>query len=157
MVLTEIDKKIIRILQEDFPLSPNPYQDLAKKLEIEETFLLKRIEFFIDDGIIRRFGAAVKHREIGYEANAMVVWQVEDTRTKEVGKIMAGFEEVSHCYERPTYPQWQYNLFTMVHGKSKEECEEIAKKIAHSVGVWDYRLLYSSQEFKKTSMRYFCE
>ncbi|WP_026477224.1 siroheme decarboxylase subunit beta [Alkaliphilus transvaalensis] len=157
MVLRDLDKEIIRALQEDFPLSSEPYRELAESLGIEEDLLLDRIRVYLDEGIIRRFGAAIKHREMGFKANAMVVWQVEPQLTKEVGKVMASFPEVSHCYERPTFPQWPYNLFTMVHGKTHEACEDIASQIAKAVNVDNYRLLYSSKEFKKTSMKYFCE
>lgn len=154
-MLSELDKKIIRALQEDLPLTSEPYQDIATNLGTTEEELLEKINLFIEQGIIRRFGAAIRHREAGFTANAMVVWNVEDDRTIEIGKKMASFSEVSHCYERPRYPDWPYNLFTMVHGKSREECEQIAKKIANVIDVTNYRLLFSTDELKKTSMKYF--
>jgi len=157
MVISDLDKKIIIALQEDLPLSPHPYRELAEGLGIEEELLLSKIQTYLDEGILRRLGAALKHRRIGYQFNAMVVWRVEPHLTKEVGKIMAGFKEVSHCYERPTYPQWPYNIFTMIHGESREECESIVTGIAKSTGLSDYQLLYSSRELKKSSMKYFCQ
>lgn len=154
-MLSELDKKIVRALQDDLPLTSEPFVEIATKLGITEEELLKKIKTFTEEGIIRRFGAAIRHREAGFTANAMVVWNVEDERTLEVGKMMASFSEVSHCYERPRYPDWPYNLFTMVHGKSREECEQIAKKIAATTNITNYRLLFSTDELKKTSMKYF--
>jgi DNA-binding Lrp family transcriptional regulator len=157
MNLSDLDKNIIKVLQEDLPLSPRPYKDLAEKIGIEEELLLSKIQFYIDNGIIRRFGSALRHREIGFSANAMVVWKVEPDRTMDAGRIMAEFKEVSHCYERPTYPGWPYNLFTMVHGQTPEECENIADCISKKTGLSEYKLLYSNKELKKTSMKYFVE
>lgn len=157
MSISELDKCIIRALQEDLPLSPEPFKKLAEDLGIEEEMLLKKVQFFLDSGMMRRFGATLRHQKVGFKANAMVVWKIPPSRSKEVGHHMAQFAEVSHCYERPTYPDWPYNLFTMIHATSKEECHTIAKKIALTVGFFDYDLLFSSHELKKVSMRYFCE
>lgn len=156
-MLNELDKKIIRRLQEDLPLCQEPYNEIAQELGIDEALLFSRIEHFIQQGVIRKIGAALKHRELGFQANAMVVWEVEEKRIKEVGKKMAEFQEVSHCYQRPTYPDWPFSLFTMIHGKTQGDCEEIAGKIAYEAKLSSYQLLYSSRELKKTSMRYFCE
>ncbi len=87
----------------------------------------------------------------------MVVWRVPAKQVEKVGKIMATFKEVSHCYERLTYPGWPYNLFTMIHGRTKEECEEVARKISKATDTKDFKLLYSTREFKKVSMKYFVE
>jgi len=156
MCINKIDKKIIRALQEDFPISPEPFKQIAENLDISEKVLLDRIQFFLDSGIMRRFGATLRHHQVGFKYNAMVVWKIPTTYSKEVGHRMAQFSEVSHCYERPTYPDWPYNLFTMIHGTSKDECFNIAKKIALAVGFFDYELLFSSHELKKVSMKYFC-
>jgi len=156
MILSDLEKKIIKILQEDFPLTPNPFRDIAHKLGIEEEFLISKIQTFIDQGIIRRFGAALMHRNLGFKANAMVVCQVPPQLVKKAGENFAKLTVVSHCYERPTFPHWPYNLFTMIHGESVEECEQIAKEMAKSEDIKNYKLLFSSREFKKTSMKYFC-
>ncbi len=157
IAISDLDKKIIRLLQDDLPLDSEPYKVLAEQLNISEADLLSKIEYFLELGIIRRFGAAIRHREAGYTANAMVVWDVDDSIAEELGKKMAQFPEVTHCYQRPRHPGWPYNLFTMVHGTSKEQCYQIADRIAERVGINDFHLLFSTKELKKTSMKYFVE
>ncbi|MBS4025618.1 MAG: AsnC family transcriptional regulator [Clostridia bacterium] len=154
-MFSDLDIKIVRALQEDLPLTSEPFKEIAEELGISEEFLLEKINSFVEQGIIRRFGAAIRHREAGFTANAMVVWDVEDERTVEVGRIMAEFSEVSHCYQRPRYPDWNYNLFTMVHGKNRDQCQEIAEKIAQAADIANFKLLFSTDELKKTSMKYF--
>ena len=154
-MLSELDKAIIRELQDGLPLVSRPFLQLAGKLGLVEDELIERIKKMIDQGLIRRFGAAVRHQDLGFVANAMVVWDVPDELVMEVGGIMAGFEEVSHCYQRPRRPGWPYNLFTMVHGQTKESCERAAGRLAGAAGVESYRLLYSTAELKKSTMRYF--
>ncbi|MFH2012275.1 MAG: siroheme decarboxylase subunit beta [Pseudomonadota bacterium] len=155
MSLTNLDKKIIREIQKDLPITTNPYLNIAEKLGISEENLLKKIQEFIDKGYIRRFGATLRHRKVGINANAMAVWSVPDKDVEKVGKRMASFKEVTHCYERYTIPEWNGNLFTMIHAKTKEECLKIVKKISEETGIKDYELLFSTEEFKKTSMEYF--
>lgn len=157
MHLSNLDKEIIRQLQEDLPITSRPFLDMSTSLNIDEEMLLDRIREFVNRGLIRRFGGALRHRQMGFEANAMIVWQVEEGRAAEVGTKIAEFPEVSHCYERRVHPQWSYNIFSMVHGKSKQDCEILAERIAKAVEVDSYRLLYSSRELKKNSMRYFLE
>ena len=157
MDLSNLDKEIIRQLQEDLPISSRPFLDMSRALNIDEELLLVRIKKFVDKGLIRRFGGALRHRQMGFEANAMIVWQVEESRAAEVGTKISQFSEVSHCYERKVHPQWSYNIFSMVHGKSKQDCEVLAEKISRTVDVDSYKLLYSSRELKKNSMKYFLE
>ena len=156
-MFSSLDINIIRKIQEDLPLVPEPYREIAENLGITESELISKIQEFCNKGIIRRFGATLNHRNIGFKANAMVVWQVPDDRIKEVSEIMVLFSQVSHCYQRPTFPNWPYNIFTMVHGETKEECERIIKEIANDVNINDYNTLYSTHELKKTSMKYFIE
>ena len=156
-MFSPLDINIIRKMQEDLPLVPKPYKVIAQELGIEENELLEKIKEFCDKGIIRRFGATLNHRNIGFKANAMVVWIVPEERIKEVSKIMILFSQVSHCYQRPTFLNWPYNIFTMVHGETKEDCEKIVKEIINSVNINDYSILYSTAELKKSSMRYFIE
>lgn len=156
-MFTLLDKKIIRILQEDIPLISEPYKQMAEELGIEEEVLLHKIKEFTELGIIRRYGSALFHRKIGFQANAMVVWQIDKDRIEKVGKKMATFEKVTHCYERPTSEEWKYNLFTMVHGKTKVECEGIINDISHEIQEKNYEVLYSITELKKNSMRYFLD
>lgn len=154
-MLTELDKAIIRELQGDLPIIPQPYTEIAERLGIAETELLEKISWMQEEGMIRRLGAAIRHREAGFTANAMIVWQVPLEDAEKIGQKLASFPEVTHCYERPSFPGWPYNLFTMVHGQSREECKEIARQLSEKVGVDNYRLLYSTQELKKSSMRYY--
>jgi DNA-binding Lrp family transcriptional regulator len=154
-MLTEIEKKIVKALQNDLPLCPQPFKAIAEEIGISENELLVEIHRLKQQEIIRRFGAIVRHRNLGITANAMVVWRVPKEKSQEIGAIMAAFPEVSHCYERPTYPDWHYNLFTMVHGKSKDECQKVIAQISERTGIKDYKQLYSTRELKKVSMKYF--
>jgi DNA-binding Lrp family transcriptional regulator len=157
-VLSEREKEIIRVLQEGVPIVSRPYHVLAGQLGMSEEELLAAIEDFLRRGIIRRFGAAVRHQDLGYVANAMIVWQVPEERIEEVGGIMAGFQEVTHCYQRPSFPpEWPYNLFTMVHGRKREDCQQIASRLSQAAGIDDYRLIFSTDELKKSGMKYFLE
>lgn len=154
-ILTEQDIKIIRALQDGLPLVNRPFQSMAEKLEMTEDKLIDKVKSFINKGIIRRFGATVRHFNLGFVANAMVVWDVPEEKVYETGRIMAGLKEVTHCYRRPRRPGWPYNLFTVVHGQSREYCDEIAKRLSQATGIINYSLLYSNTELKKSSMRYF--
>ena len=151
----ETEKKFIRLLQGDIPLTARPFREIARRIGISEDRCLEMGREFKAKGYIRRFGATLRHRQAGFNANGMGVWVVPERDRERVGKIMASFKEVTHCYERPAFEGWPYNLFTMIHGRTKEECFEIAGRISKATGITDYRLLFSSREFKKTSMRYF--
>ncbi len=153
--MTDIDKRILSMIQDDIPLSLTPYKEIAEKAGITEKHLIRKIKYFRDKGYIRRFGATLRHREAGIEANGMSVWIVPEKDIERVGRIMASFKEVTHCYQRPTFPDWEYSLFTMIHGKTKEDVEDVARRISERTGIKDYRILYSTREFKKTSMKYF--
>ena len=155
--LTEIDKRIIHELQQDLPVISRPFAEVAEKVGINETQLLEKVREFLANGTIRRFGATLRHQRSGFEANAMVVWEVAPERTEEVGAIFASFREVSHCYQRPALPSWPYRIFTMIHGSSREVCEEIAQRLADAAGVENYQLLFTEEELKKTTMAYFGE
>jgi siroheme decarboxylase len=144
-------------MQENLPLVAQPYKLIAQELGIKEEELLEKIKEFCDNGIIRRFGATLNHRNIGFIANAMVVWIVPERRIKEVSDIMIQFPQVSHCYQRPTFENWPYNIFTMVHGESKEKCEKVINEIITRTNIDKYTILYSTKELKKSSMRYLLE
>lgn len=154
-MLNDLEKALVRELQEGLPLVDRPFQVIAEKLKISEKEVLNKIRNFIDTGVIRRFGAAVRHRELGYVANALVAWRAPEERVREIGQLMASFPEVTHCYKRKSYPGWPYNLYTMLHGHSKEECREKVRRIGDAAGVRERRILFSTAELKKTSMKYF--
>ena len=104
---------------------------------------------------MRRFSAVLHHRKAGFKANAMAVWRVPEERSEEVGSIMATSPWVTHCYERPTFPDWPYTHFTMIHGTSKKQCLDAVSDISENTGITDYQLIYSTREYKKTRVRYF--
>ncbi len=154
-MLTKLEKKVIASIQEDIPITSRPYLEISKKLKISEETLLKTLQNLCDRGIIRRFGATIRHRKSGFTANAMVAWIVDEDRLDEVGKKMASFSQVSHCYRRNPNGQWPYNLYTMVHANDEDACREIARTMSSKTRVENYKLLFSRRELKKTSMKYF--
>lgn len=151
------EKVLIRELQGDIPLVPAPFDCIGEKAGFSEDELLGKIKKWREEGLIRRFGAVLSHYQAGIASNVMIVWKVPKNRSQEVGKTMASFSQVSHCYERPVFSEWPYNLFTMVHAGSRDECRQIAQDIADKTGIKDYRLLFSTKEYKKSSMAYFNE
>lgn len=155
MRLTDLDKKIIARLQGDLPLCPAPYAAVAAEVGITETELLQRIEGYLEAGILRRMGTILRHHLAGFAANAMCGWKVPPERVEEVGLLFASFPQASHVYQRPVYPDWPYNLFTMLHGRTDEELALTAREMSEQSKISDYALLHSTREFKKTSMNYF--
>ena len=155
--ITADDKAIIRALQGEFPLVAEPYKALAESVGMTENEFLARAEKLLKEKKIRKMGAVLKHREVGFVANALCAWVVPAERLDEVARNMSAAKEVSHCYDRTTRPDWQYNLYTMIHGKSRQECEEVAARLAEENGVTERVMLYSKKEWKKTGMKYFCE
>jgi DNA-binding Lrp family transcriptional regulator len=155
VTLTPLEKKVIASVQGDMPVVTRPFQKIAADLGIQEEQLLDVLEDLVERGIIRRFGATLRHQKSGYQANVMVAWQVEEAQINSVGKIMASFRAVSHCYRRNPTDQWPYNLYTMVHGSDEEACRRTARQMSEKSGVQTYQLLFSRRELKKTSMRYF--
>jgi len=128
---------------------------MAEKIDITEEKFLSILKDLNDRGIIRRFGATLKHQKSGFKANAMVAWKVDEDRVEKTGNIMATFREITHCYRRDPAPGWKYNLYTMVHASNEDECYALVKKISKAVGEDEYELLFSRKELKKTSMKYF--
>jgi DNA-binding Lrp family transcriptional regulator len=153
----EFDKSVIRALQGDMPVIPEPYAPAAAELGIPQEHLLEHLNGMIERKLLRRVAAILFHRRAGFSANGMGVWKVPDDRIMELGPQMAAFRGISHCYQRPTYADWPYSVFTMAHGRSKEECDAILDSIADSTGVHERATLYSSTEFKKIRLLYFTE
>jgi DNA-binding Lrp family transcriptional regulator len=153
--ISEDDKAAIRALQEDVPLTPRPFDLWGRQVGLSYEELLERAYDLRDRKIMRRFSAVLYHRKAGFRANAMGVWSVPDERIDEVGNAFAHYQSVSHCYQRPTYEDWPYSVFSMVHGRSVEECENVLKAMAEETGLTDYTSLYSTREYKKTRVRYF--
>ena len=153
--VTEFEIEAIRELQEDLPLEPRPFEPMAARLGISQQELFDLAAQFEKRGVMRRFSAVLHHRRAGFRANAMGVWNVPADRSIEVGNIMASSRWVTHCYERPTYDDWKYSHYSMIHATSRDKCEEVAAEISQATGVADYSLLYSTREYKKTRVRYF--
>ncbi|HUI05515.1 MAG TPA: Lrp/AsnC family transcriptional regulator [Verrucomicrobiae bacterium] len=155
--LTPAEIEFVRVMQRDLLLKPTPFVDYARELGISFAELQAMHRRFLDTGKMRRFAAVLHHRQAGFKANAMGVWAVPgaDAEVDRVGETMAGFRVVSHCYKRPIYPDWPYNIFTMVHGKTREACEQTLRAIAEKTGIRDRSALYSAKEYKKVRVRYF--
>ena len=156
-VATENDKEFIRELQKDMEIVDRPFEKAAKKLGITEEQVFEKLHYYEEIGVMRRYAAILRHREAGFTANGMTVWKVPEARINEVGNKLGAFPQVSHCYERPVYPDWPYNVFSMIHCKSFDEAGEMAGQIQKQINVNEYKILFSSKEFKKTRVEYFVE
>jgi DNA-binding Lrp family transcriptional regulator len=155
--LTDFDIAFVRAMQEDLQIIPEPFKDMSDDLGINIDALFAHVDDMVGRKLMRRFSAVLHHRRAGFAANAMGVWNVPEARSEEVGNLMAQSRSVTHCYERPRFPDWKYSHFTMLHATSQEGCEELAKEISDTTGITDYQLLYSSREYKKTRVRYFVD
>jgi DNA-binding Lrp family transcriptional regulator len=153
--LTAKDKRLLAQIQGNLPPGASPFAAIAHRIGWEEKELLGRIRFFMRRGMIRRFGAILRHQKAGYEGNAMVVWKVPEDQVLRVGRTMASSPAVSHCYLRVVHPEWPFNLYTMIHGPSERDCRRVARQIAKRTGMREYRILFSQREHKKSSMAYF--
>ena len=151
------EKALLRELSGPLPLTPRPFADVAGRAGVSEAQVIERLRAWSADGTIRRFGARVSHRAIGYAANGMSVWDVPGEQVEDAAASMAGQREVSHCYLRPRRPGWPYNLYAMIHGADEEEVRGVAQRIAAHAGLDCCRVLFSSRELKKTAPRYFAE
>ena len=153
--INKTDKIICRRLQENFPMIKQPYKKLSVELNIPEKKLIERISELKQMGIIRKFNAFLNHKKACYLCNVLAGWKVPEKRIKQTADICVKFKQVSHCYKRLTRPGWKYNLYTMVHGHDKNECEKVVKSIALKSKINDFKLLYSKKEYKKTSVACF--
>ena len=153
----EFDIAVIRATQGDMPVIPEPYAPAAEKLNVSQDQLLAHLDQMQERRLLRRVAAILFHRRAGFSANGMGVWKVPDERIMELGPRMAAFRGISHCYQRPTYKDWPYSIFTMAHGRSKDECDAILDSIAAQTGIDERATLYSSTEFKKIRLLYFTD
>jgi DNA-binding Lrp family transcriptional regulator len=152
---TDENIRRVRCIQEDLPLVEKPFGLWAAQLEMSEEALLDLVESWVGGGIMRRFAAVLNHREVGFEANGMVVWKSPLDRIDECGRTLAAFPEVSHLYYRPSHPEWPYNLYAMVHGRKREDCEKTVARLGDAIHLHDYRILFSTREFKKIRLKLF--
>jgi len=152
--LSPTDRALINELQQDLPLVERPFDGLSARLDMDIARLLDRLRYLNQRGIMRRFGAAIRHQSIGFVANAMTCWTVPQDMVETVSRKLSAFEEVSHCYERKTDRLWPYNLFAMIHGRTKEACQDVARRVSRETSLEDYLLLFSVREFKKVRVKY---
>jgi len=155
--ISDIERRILAVLQEGFPRSQTPYKDMAELAGIDTKQLLEILGRWKQEGKIRRIGAIVDHFKVGMSGGAMVVWRVKPERIEQVGKKLAGFNTATHVYERKITENWPYNLYTMVHGADIQEVEQIVNRMSQACGVSDYRILATQKEFKKVSPTYVTE
>ena len=153
--LSNRDKQIIAAIQGDIPVCKRPYEKMARQIGISEQEFCEQLQSLNDRGIIRRFGATLKHQKSGYVSNAMVAWIVDEKNIVNVGQMMAHSPHISHCYRRNSTNEWPYNLYTMIHGTSDSDCKKIALGLSQMTGVTQFEVLFSQRELKKTSMKYY--
>jgi DNA-binding Lrp family transcriptional regulator len=150
-------KRLVRLLQEDIPVEAEPFAVIAGPLGWPVQRVIDQVAEWSASGVIRRFGAVVGHRRMGFTANGMAVFRVPDGLVDDAGRRLAACPEVSHCYRRPPMSGFNYNLFAMVHGRSEEEVRTVVDRVAREMNIADVDVLYSTDEYKKTSMKYFPE
>jgi DNA-binding Lrp family transcriptional regulator len=155
--LSELDVAVIRALQGDMPIVREPYAPAASEVGLTTEGLLEHLRDMKDRGALRRVAAILYHRRAGFSANGMGVWKVPEDSVERIGPFMASFRGISHCYERPTYEDWPYSLFTMAHGRSQTECDAVLDAIADETGITERATLYSSTEYKKIRLQYFTD
>lgn len=153
--LTPLHHSIIRYAQNDIEMVKEPFKNIVEALNIDYDTFFNALSELQEAGVMRRFASILNHRKAGFSANAMVVWDVDEENGEAIGERAAAFSAVSHCYLRPKYENWQYNLFTMVHGKSTEETNAIIEEMALEIDSKSHMPLYSSREFKKVRIEYF--
>jgi DNA-binding Lrp family transcriptional regulator len=150
-----IDKLAVYALSQHLPVAERAFAESADRFGLTEEVLLERARFYLRCGIMRRFGATLNHRRVGFIANGMTVWVVPSHRVEAVGQFFAGVSAVSHCYERPVYPNWPYNLFTMIHGQTREDVAQTVQSMAAKAEIDKWAILYSTIEFKKAAVSYY--
>ncbi len=155
-MFTDKEIKILKIIQDNIPDSATPFLDIAKQVGVQEQEVLDLIKKLKKNGFIRRFGATLKHQVAGYDCNVMVAWRVDtEEKIEEITNVLVNKQEITHCYIRKTHELWPYNLYTMIHGRCEEDCILLVEKIKQETGLSDFQLLFSDEELKKTSMKYF--
>ncbi len=160
--ITKLDRPLgdfeiacIRELQQDIAIVPRPFREMAERIGATEAAVLQQAHAFQAEGVMRRFAAVLYHRKAGFGANGMSVWRVPEERLEEMAGVMVRFNHVSHCYQRPSYPDWPYNLFAMTHGRTREDCQKIVDAISAQTGLTEYAVLYSTREYKKVRVPFY--
>ncbi len=146
-----IDKKIIIYFSKDIPLSKDLYKDISKNLHIEEKELIERLKNLKEKKMLKRIAPVMRHEKSGYTANAMAVWKGSKDQLKKATDLAKSFKNISHIYEREVCMNWPYNLYTMIHGQSKEEVEKIINYLSNKLKIKEFKVLYTEKEHKKIS------
>ncbi len=162
-VLINVEKKVAEQVQGNIPLDKRPFDVIGKRVGISGKDVIDVLKKLKKRGIMRRFGAVLRHRSAGFSENAMVVWAVPEERCEETGFLLASYKEITHCYERTSPLEGVYNLFTMIHlaggdpeeNAGKDMMEEFTAGVSSAIGIEKYKILRSLEEFKKNSMEYF--
>ncbi|WP_457664768.1 siroheme decarboxylase subunit beta [Thiolapillus sp.] len=157
MVLNAQDRRLVALIQGGLPLSSRPFAELGEQLDMPEETVIQRIQAMQEDGLIKRMGIVVRHHELGYTANAMVVWDVPDDQVRQVGEALGRHACVTLCYQRPRrLPGWPYNLFCMIHGKDRERVLNYLDSLVESEALQDipYEVLFSGERFKQRGAKY---
>lgn len=153
---TDTERAILRIVQEDLPDSATPFADIAAAAGTDEATVLDLLRRLKTEGAIRRFGASIKHQRAGWAHNAMVAWNVREDEVDAAGEQAAKHPRISHCYYRPSSAaDWPYTFYTMIHGRTEQECLDVVESLRRDIGLDEYVILSSVKELKKTSMTYF--
>ncbi len=153
--MTESEKEIARFIQDDMPLVTRPLKELSGKLKLSEKEIVILMKNWHNTGLLRRLGVFIRHGKAGFKANGMSVWIVPEDQIVSVGQLMTTFPQVGHCYQRPIFPDWPYNIFAMIHERSRDAVMQVAQKISSATGIKQYDILFTEKEFKKNSMKYF--
>ena len=151
--MDQTDLLLLKVAQDGLSLTDRPYQTWGEVLGISEEEVIDRLQALEREGVVRRFAATIGHRALGIVANAMIAWIVPPERVVATGELFAAADEVTHCYERTTAADWPYNLYTMVHSRSRDDCLRIAEQLSRQSGISDYTVLFSEREYKKISAR----
>ena len=148
--MDEIDRKLLAGMEKGITLTTEPFKEIALQLGITPKEVVTRLCNLKDKGVIRRFGASIKPNNVGFSANALVAWKAPENRVQEIGVYLSKYQEISHCYERKTVNgRWDYNLYTVIHGREREVVQLIVKKISERIAISEYKILYSTRDLKR--------
>ena len=149
----ETDRAILSLTQKAIPLVDEPFREISQQLGLEHREVLARLRRRVRDGMIKRIGSSVNQRKLGIIANAVIAWKVPEDLVEKTGKKLSSYDEVTHCYERSTVPGvWDYNMFTVLHGYDRPSVETCAERLSGMIGIDDYRVIFSTKQFKRTSI-----
>ncbi|WP_038041395.1 Lrp/AsnC family transcriptional regulator [Thermodesulfobacterium hveragerdense] len=152
--LSQTEWLVLKELIDGLLICEKPFLEIAKKHNLSQEEVFEAIKSLLQKRVITRLGITLRHNLAGIEGNAMVAWKVEEERAEEVGQALAQRPYISHCYLRKTYPDWPYNLYTMVHGKSREEVLSVVKEISEEFGLKEYEILFTQREIVRKHAKY---